>query len=64
MIENDGNGRWCGFRVVSVGVISVCDVGGCGRWVHVMEGVMREGLEREGVRRLGWLGLREEIEDE
>ena len=31
MIENDGNGRWCGFRVVSVGVIRGCDVGGCGR---------------------------------
>ena len=29
-----------------------------------MEGVMREGLEGKGVRRLGWLGLREEIEDE
>ena len=26
-----------------------CDVGGCGRWVQVMERVKIEGVEREGV---------------
>ena len=27
-----------------------CDVGGCGRWVPVMECEKIEGVEREGVR--------------
>ena len=31
-----------------------CDVGGYGRFEQVMEGVMREGVDKEGVRR--WVG--------
>ena len=49
MRENDRN--WgCGergYEELGMG----CDVGGCGRCVQVMEGVMREGVEKEGVRR-------------
>ena len=40
--------RWCECgcgEVVGVGVRCGCDVGGCGRWVQVMEHVKIEGVE-------------------
>ena len=43
-------GRWvwsggCGEVVLVWGVKCGCDVGGCGRWVQVMEHVKIEGVE-------------------
>ena len=51
-METEGVGRWMWMWVGKCGYDKqACDMGGCGRWVPVMELVKIEGMERIGVRK-------------